>query len=195
MSIITKLSQDVTQYYKNNTSSIGVNARIHRDMQLWTTQKVLTSYKKKTQETSMGQKDRALDRSTADLWCRRYAILITRKFITVQAPISEYADPGEELPNEWQYKCQLACIDKHMCIDKFESKSMYWKSCREHMDTRAGNEAASKVNMKKISYISQNYLSVRLVHRRNNPNKETLIYTLYLMSLYPESYNLNDFLN
>ena len=31
----TNLSHDVTQYYKNITSSIGVNARIQRDIQLW----------------------------------------------------------------------------------------------------------------------------------------------------------------
>jgi len=30
----TNLSHDVTQYYKNITSSIGVNARIQRDIQL-----------------------------------------------------------------------------------------------------------------------------------------------------------------
>jgi len=33
MSTITKLSQDVTQYYKNITSPIGANARIQRDVQ------------------------------------------------------------------------------------------------------------------------------------------------------------------
>jgi len=32
MSTITKLPQDVTQYYKNITSPIGANARIQRDI-------------------------------------------------------------------------------------------------------------------------------------------------------------------
>jgi len=54
MSIITKLSQHVTQYYKNVTSPIGTNARIQRDIQVWTIQKALTSYKRKTRETSSG---------------------------------------------------------------------------------------------------------------------------------------------
>jgi len=34
MSTITKLSPDVTQYYKNITSPIGTNARIQRDEQV-----------------------------------------------------------------------------------------------------------------------------------------------------------------
>jgi len=41
MGTITKLSPDVTQYYKNITSSIDANARIQRDVQLWTIQKRL----------------------------------------------------------------------------------------------------------------------------------------------------------
>jgi len=36
MSTITKLSHDVTQYYKNITSPVGVIVRIQRDIQLFT---------------------------------------------------------------------------------------------------------------------------------------------------------------
>ena len=39
MSTITKLSPDVTQYYKNITSPIDANARIQWDVQVWTVQK------------------------------------------------------------------------------------------------------------------------------------------------------------
>jgi len=39
MSTITKLSKDVIQYYKNITSQIGTNARIQRDLHIWTVQK------------------------------------------------------------------------------------------------------------------------------------------------------------
>ena len=52
MSTITKLSQDVTQYYKNITSPIDVNTRIQRDIQVRTVQRALTSYKKKIREMS-----------------------------------------------------------------------------------------------------------------------------------------------
>jgi len=54
MSTITKLSQDVTQYYKNITSPIGANERIQRDTQLRTVQKELTSHRGKTREPSRG---------------------------------------------------------------------------------------------------------------------------------------------
>ena len=57
---------------------------------------------------------------------------------------------SQKLPNEWCGECHVACRDKHMCIDKFESKSMYWKLCREHKHTWAGNEIASKVNIVKL---------------------------------------------
>ena len=54
MSTITKLSQDVTQYYKNIISPIGANARVQRDIQLWTVQKALTSYKRKVERQARG---------------------------------------------------------------------------------------------------------------------------------------------
>jgi len=54
MSTIIRLSQDVTQYYKNTISRIGANARIQRGIQLWTVQKALTSHKRKTREPNMG---------------------------------------------------------------------------------------------------------------------------------------------
>jgi len=27
------------------------------------------------------------------------------------------------IDNRWEDECQVACIDKHMCINKFESKA------------------------------------------------------------------------
>ena len=62
MSTITKLSQDVTQYYKNITSPIGANVRIQRDVQVWTVQKALTSLQRENSRDAQGAwKDRALD--------------------------------------------------------------------------------------------------------------------------------------
>jgi len=55
-------------------------------------------------------------------------------------------------------------------------KSMYWKSYREHRHTRAGSEVLSKVNVTKLVVQPQNYRPVRLVRRKNNPNKKILIY-------------------
>ena len=69
----------------------------------------------------------------------------------LQAPRSEHTSPGEsELPSEWQDECQMASIDKHMCIDKSESNNMYWKSCPERRHTRVGNETTSIVNVTKL---------------------------------------------
>jgi len=40
----------------------------------------------------------------------------------LQAAKCGHEDPGEsEFPNEWCCECQVACKDKHTCIDKFES--------------------------------------------------------------------------
>jgi len=82
-----------------------------------------------------------INASAAHLWSA------TERIHKLQAPRSGHADPGKsELPNEWCGKGQVACIDMHTCIDKFESKNMYWKSCREHMHTEADKEAVSKVD-------------------------------------------------
>jgi len=54
MNTIIKLSQNVTQYYKNNTSPIGANARIQSDIQLSTVRKALTSKNRKTRKLSRG---------------------------------------------------------------------------------------------------------------------------------------------
>jgi len=44
----------------------------------------------------------------------------------------------------------VACRDKYTFIDKSESKSMYWNSCREHRHTEAGKEKVSKANVAKL---------------------------------------------
>ena len=62
MSAITKLSLDVTQYYKNITSPIGDIERVQRDMQVCTVQKELMSYKRKySRDEQRAWKDRASD--------------------------------------------------------------------------------------------------------------------------------------
>ena len=61
MSTIIKLSQDVTQYYKNITSPISANTRTQRDTIMNST-KALTSYKRKNSRDKQGAwKDRAPD--------------------------------------------------------------------------------------------------------------------------------------
>jgi len=54
MSTITKLSPDVTQYYKNITSLIGVNTKIQRDVQEWTVQGALMSLQKENSRDAQG---------------------------------------------------------------------------------------------------------------------------------------------
>jgi len=49
----------------------------------------------------------------------------------------------------------VVCINKHICIDKSESKSMYQKLSREHRHTGAGNNVSSKVNVTKLDVQAQ----------------------------------------
>ena len=111
-------------------------------------------------------------RSANDLWFFCASLLSNRKNSR-----SEDVSPGEsELPNEWCGECQVVYRDKHTCIDKSESRRMYWKSCNEHRHTGAGKEKTSKINIVKPVNINLNYWSVTLVLRRNNSNKETFKY-------------------
>jgi len=81
---------------------------------------------KKNSRDGQGPGRKGLWRSTTDPWRYRCVTMITKKSTTVQAQRSEHTGPWEsELPNKWYDECQVACRDKHTCIDKFESKSMY----------------------------------------------------------------------
>jgi len=89
--------------------------------------------KKKSRDEQGAWKDRVPDRSSADPRHCCCATLIIRKPTMIQALRFAHAGPGEsELSNKWYDECQLACRDKHICIHKSESKSMYWKLCHEH---------------------------------------------------------------
>jgi len=93
---ITGYDTILQEYYITNA-----NARIQRDIQLWIVQKVLMSYKKKTQETSMGPgrtAPRIVNRWSTILPC---PTLITRKSITVQTSRSGHVDPGELKTLQW----------------------------------------------------------------------------------------------
>jgi len=84
---------------------------------------MLTSYKRKTPETSRGPGRIGLQRvncgSTMLPLCNS-----NHHEVLHGALRSEHVGPEEsELPNEWQDECQVACIDKHTCIDKFELKA------------------------------------------------------------------------
>jgi len=123
MSTIIKLSPDVTQYYINITSPIGAIKRIQRDIQVWIVQRALTSYRKKTWETSRGvggigsqticrcstlplrYSDQQLGESTSSkLWDLNMRI-----------------QESQKLSNEWCGECQVACRVKHTSVDKSES--------------------------------------------------------------------------
>ena len=124
MSTITKLSQDITQYYKNITSLIGAIAIIQRDTIMNSTKYAREIQKKNSRDEQRDLKGWGSGRSTADPCRNRCATLITRKSTTVQTLRSENTGLGEsELPNEWCGECQVTYIDKHMCIDKFKSKA------------------------------------------------------------------------
>jgi len=53
------------------------------------------------------------------------------------------------------------------------------KVCREYKYIWTWNETVSKNNYRETSYTNTHYRSVRLVRRRNNPNKKALIYIPY----------------
>jgi len=124
MSTIIKLSQDVTQYYKNITSPIGVNVRIQSGIQSWTVQRMLTSHKGKAREPSRRP-------GRIGLWtvCRWSTLPLC---IFDQQPgestssklwdLDMRIQGSQKLPNEWCGECHVACRDKHTCIDKSESK-------------------------------------------------------------------------
>jgi len=66
MSTFIKLSQDVTQYYKNIILPRDVKVRAQRDIQVRIVQKMLTSYKKKLESRAEGFKEKDPRWSTAD---------------------------------------------------------------------------------------------------------------------------------
>ena len=60
-------------------------------------------------------------RRFADDQCYCCATLISN-WEKPQAPRPGHENLGEsELPNEWYGECQVACKDKHTCVDKSES--------------------------------------------------------------------------
>jgi len=101
MSTITKLSQDVIQYYKNITSPIGANMRIQRDIQILTVQKMLTSDKRKTREMSKGAGRKRILDGLLEIHAFTVSFLsATRRIHKLQAPEFRHADPRElEFPN------------------------------------------------------------------------------------------------
>ena len=124
MSITTKLLQDVTQYYKNITSPIGANAGTNVGIQgifSYKQYKRCSRVKKrKTQKTRRGPR-------RIGLWMVfwRFTPSLHRsnqqpegstssKLWNLDMRIQESLNP----PNEWCDKCQVACKDKHTCIDK-----------------------------------------------------------------------------
>ena len=109
----------MTQYYKNITSPIGANAKIQRDNELYKRRSRVT--KGKLESWAAGLERYASDglpmihASVAHLWSA------TRRIHKLQALKSGHADLGEsELPNEWCGECQVACRNKHACINKSE---------------------------------------------------------------------------
>ena len=142
MNTITKLSQDVTQYYKNITSPIDANARIQSDIQSWTVQKALTSHEMETWELSRGP-----GRIWPQTVCQWLTLLLRISNQQLRESTSSKLQNldmriqwSQKLPNEWCTECQVAYRDKYTCINKSESKSMYWNPRCEHRHTGASRE-------------------------------------------------------
>jgi len=97
MSTITKLSQDVTQYYNNITSPIGAIARIQGDITMMNSTKCPHELQKKKSKDEQGAwKGRVLDWPSADPLCFCCTTLINRMSITVQTLGSEHAIQGSQ---------------------------------------------------------------------------------------------------
>ena len=145
MSTITKLSQIVTQYYKNITSPIGTNTRIQREIQYEQYNRCSRVSKEKLERWAKGPR-----RTESQTVCR---------WSTLQLRISDQQlgesrssklwdldmriQGSQKLPNEWCGEGQVAYRDKYTCIDKSNQKNMYWKLCREHMHTGVDREIVS----------------------------------------------------
>jgi len=86
---------------------------------------MLSSYKKKTQETSRGAwKDRAPDGLPKIHASSAHLLSATERIHKLQTLEFEHAGTGEsELHNEWCDECQVAYRVKHTCIDKSKSKA------------------------------------------------------------------------
>jgi len=94
-------------------------------------------------------KDKVLDWSTVDLRCYRYATLINRKSTKVQALGFRHANPGLlEAIQRVGDECQVACRDKHTCIDKSEKHVLNIVSSAQ--TNKRKNEASIKINMTKL---------------------------------------------
>ena len=157
MSTITKLSPEVIQYYMNITSLICAIARIQVDVQVWTVQRQAQSHNRKTLEPNNGAwKDGAPDglleihATAAPLWSA------TGRIHTLQAPWPGHEDPGEsdETPQA-----------------SGEAKAK-WRA--RVSISKAINQIKPRTS--KSDCMVSDHGSIRLVRRRNNPNKETLIY-------------------
>ena len=92
----------------------------HESQRVWIVQKALTSHKGKIQEPSRGLKKIEL----RTIW-EIYPLAAPLGSVTEKSTSSKFQDldmriqGSQKLPNEWCSECQVACRDKHMCIDKF----------------------------------------------------------------------------
>ena len=104
MSTIIKLSQDVTQYYKNITSPIGVNVRIQSGIQSWTVQRMLTSHKGKTREPS--RRPGRIGLWTVCWWSMLLLCISDQQpGESTSSEIWAWGSRGVKTPNEWCGEC------------------------------------------------------------------------------------------
>ena len=148
-STITKLSQVVTKYYKNITSLIGVNVRIQREKQVWTVQKVLTSYKRKTRESNRGRR-RIGPQIGLPLILGCYSCTL---WSTRSPPLSKFQDLDMQIQRSQNSPTSGVVNAKRRagttCIDKFVSNEHVLKIVSWVQHTGVSNEIASKINVVK----------------------------------------------
>ena len=133
--------------------------------------------KKNFESRAGGSGRKNLGRLIVDPLHYRCATLINRMSTMVQASGSEHAGLGEsescpksgKMSAKWHAKTSTRVLinsNRKACIEN-------------HVTSTDTHEQAMRHQVSKYDKTSSNYGFVRLVRRRNNPNKKTLIYIHY----------------
>ena len=114
--VITGCDRILQEYYITDMC----NAGFQRDIQVWTIQKELMSYRRKNSRDEQGAwKYRASDGMSLIHAFTTYLWSATGRIHKLQSSEIWLWGPEEsKLPNEWCGECQVACRDMHTCIDK-----------------------------------------------------------------------------
>jgi len=108
---------------------------------------------------------------------RRATLIVSGRIQALQAPWPGHESPGEsvKLPRRVWYKTRWRA---RVSTNGYNKRYQVQKTGLEHQYVIISikREIQEKADISKIDCIRLNHGPMRIVHRRNNPNKETLIY-------------------